>query len=177
MLPERHYRLAEIRGLTLRHPWAFCVARLGKRVENRTWHPNCQGGHVGMYLAIHGGGMPRGGALEECADDAQWVCDLINAGLLKGTLSEAERVWLLAHSPFTVGDFITPGIVAVARLAAVVQDSLSPWAVQGQYHWQLADVCALPEPVPHRGAQGLWSLEPAALERVRGQVREVRRAG
>ena len=51
-----------LRGITLTHPWSWCVAYAGKDVENRTWRPEKQGGAVGMYLAIHGGAVPDGGA-------------------------------------------------------------------------------------------------------------------
>lgn len=136
-----------LRGITLTHPWAWCVAHARKDIENRTWHPERQGGRVGMFLAIHGGAVPDGGArkteqLEDLAYVQRYLLDIDQ---------RAEATWERVA---------IPGIVAVARLAAVVQDSSSIWAAHDQYHWQLADVVTLPEPIAHKGAQGLWQVQP-----------------
>lgn len=32
-----------------------------------------------------------------------------------------------------------------------------PWGEENVYHWTLADVTALPEPVPAKGALGFWT--------------------
>lgn len=40
----------------------------------------------------------------------------------------------------------------------------------GPIGWVLADVIALPEPVPCRGAQGLWTLPDDVERRVMAQV-------
>lgn len=151
-----------IRGLTLRHPWAWAFLH-GKDVENRTWRPERQGGRVGMFLALHGGSIKLSEEYAEEIDDAlEWIiqrCGKAGAGVL-------TRRDFPASGKVTYGDLITPGIVAVAQLVDVRTDSPSPWAAAGQQHWCLK-VTPLPEPVPHRGAQGLWTLEPDALERVR----------
>ncbi|GGL15499.1 hypothetical protein [Deinococcus radiotolerans] len=136
-----------LRGITLTHPWAWCVGFAGKDIENRSWHPERQGGRVGMYLAIHGGAVPDGGArktqqLEDLAYVQRYLLDIDQ---------RAEATWERVA---------IPGIVAVARLAAVTQTSTSIWAAHDQYHWQLADVVTLPEPIAHRGAQGLWQVQP-----------------
>jgi len=40
----------------------------------------------------------------------------------------------------------------------VVRHETSPWAEDGYWHWVLTDPHPLPEPIPYRGAQGLWNL-------------------
>ena len=65
--------------------------------------------------------------------------------------------------------------VALCRLEGVVTDSDSPWAIPGGYHWELAEVVRLREPVPARGAQRLWSPDPSDLAKI--EVRGVRAAG
>lgn len=155
-----------IRGLTLTHPWAYCIAHAGKDVENRTWHPRRQGGQIGMYLAIHGGAVPgkNTGKREEARLDLAHALRLMSgAGDTDPSVYQLERGLPAAGED----EYFTPGIVAVARLAGVVQDSLSAWAVDGQHHWQLADVLTLPAPIPHRGAQGLWEVQPDALAQLR----------
>lgn len=176
-----------IRGLTLLHPWAFAIAHLGKRVENRSWDPRRQGGELGMYLAIHGGVPPRRG------DNKKWrefvgAWDWINHKILQaGHLDDQAVAKLTAVStpaPEAPGEWTPdlaaltqPGIVAVAQLADVTTRSTSPWAIDGDHHWLLADVVVLPEPVLDTGNhQGLWKLQDEADARVRALYREARSA-
>jgi hypothetical protein len=59
-------------------------------------------------------------------------------------------------------------VVAVAALVdicgkafadpAPITCGCGPWAARGQYHWRLANVRLLGEPVPCKGALGLWTL-------------------
>ena len=49
-------------------------------------------------------------------------------------------------------------ILGLVRLVGCVRDSTSSWAIPGLWHWLLADAVPLPEPVPCKGAQGLWSV-------------------
>lgn len=156
-----------LRGLTLTHPWAWCIAHAGKDVENRSWRPERQGGQIGMFLAIHGGALPgpKTGKREEARMDLAAALRVAGRTALVGVPALQQ---LDMGQPATGEErFMSPGIVALARLAGVATDSTSPWAAAGQQHWQLADVLALPEPIPHRGAQGLWTVEPDVLEQLR----------
>lgn len=154
---------AAIKGLTLRHPWSWAFLH-GKNVENRTWRPERQGGQVGLYLALHGGAMPpaRGAYWDEITEAVEWMG-------WQGLPCAPQARELLRDGR----GLCVPGLVAVGRLIEVRQDSPSPWAAQGQWHWCL-EVTPLAETVPHRGAQGLWDLEPDALARVRALYREAR---
>lgn len=49
-----------------------------------------------------------------------------------------------------------------------------PWAVRGQFHWELDDVRPLPDPVPCRGALGLWRLPEDVEKAVREQLEAAR---
>lgn len=166
---------ADIKGITLKHPWAWAVAHAGKDIENRTWAPERQGGHVGMFLAIHGGVVPamNTGKREEVRLD---LAHILGAGFPGVPDVPQEAVTTLSMGGYVKGEeaYMVPGIVAVARLAGVVKDSPSPWAAQGQHHWHLADVLALREPIPHRGAQGLWKIEDLALAQLRRAWKEAR---
>lgn len=60
-------------------------------------------------------------------------------------------------------------VVAVARITDAHPDchgECSTWAQPGAWHWQLADVVALTEPVPAAGAQGLWIPDTSLRSRV-----------
>jgi len=163
-----------IRGLTLRHPWAWAFLK-GKDVENRTWRPERQGGKVGMFVALHGGLPPKKtdhDYHDEIAHALEWMDDL---GLIPGVeLPDFGHYYqpniIRGISPSATAEntarFCLPGIVAVGRLTSVSDNSESPWAAEDQQHWHM-DVVVLPEPVPHRGGQGLWTVEPDALLQVR----------
>jgi hypothetical protein len=50
------------------------------------------------------------------------------------------------------------------------QPCCSEWAFTGVYHWTLADVIALPVPVPAKGALGFWTPSENAQAAVREQI-------
>lgn len=161
----------KIKGLTLLHPWPYAVVNWSKDVENRRWSPERGGLRVGDYLAIHGGAVPG----KNTGKREEFRMDLAAALQMAGRVSEVGARGLLALEKglYVEGEerYITPGIVAVARLAGVTQSSPSRWAARGLYHWQLADVVTLAEPVPHKGAQGLWALDEDKLKTVRALYR------
>jgi hypothetical protein len=141
-----------MKSLTVKQPWAFSIAHLGKPIENRTWTTKHRG-----PIAIHAG---KG-----------WDVDGQDSALVR--LS-----WRVAGQDLHV---LTPNnsliplgaVVAVADLVDVCGKTFAvpapnfcgcgPWASRSQYHWRLANVRALAEPVPCKGALGLWTL-PADVE-------------
>ena len=157
-----------MKAITLRHPWAFAVQRLGKTVENRTWEPPRH--LIGQYIAIHGGAVPKGEARVECEAEAEYILTEILTMEGMALLSEARQNWLYhqAHT-ISVKDWIIPGIVAVAKLEVAVTKSDSPWFF-GPYGWVLSDVTPLETPIPHRGAQGFWPVSAAALAQIEAQI-------
>lgn len=163
-----------IRGITLLHPWAFAIAKLGKDVENRSQHITRKGGHVGMYLAIHGGVPPKQGHNKKWDQFQGDVRDLI--GILESNREISERAEAaLDVAPTENGAvsvdmhrLIVPGIVAVARVSKCVAGYPSPWTARGQWQYVLEDVLVLHEPVPHVGSQMLWPVEREALAKLIG---------
>lgn len=147
-----------IRGLTLWHPWAWAFRCAGKDLENRDLRPEAWEGRVGMYLALHGGSTPVD----------RYLTHFLGAYF---------QLQVDGYVPqgLTPRDLIVPGIVAVGKLTSVSRNHPSPWAVKGQWHWAL-DVTPLPEVVPHKGGQRLWTLEERALGRVRELYLQARRA-
>jgi len=165
-----------IRGLTLTQPWALCIQQLGKDIENRTWHPKQRGGHVGMYLAIHGGRPPhkptgQSRTALELRRDLDWItAKIINKGHLPGTLKAAQlRGLTVRQSGAALLDplaCIQTGILAICRLSHVTHDHPSPWALTHQYNWVLSDITPI-EPVESVGHQGLWTIDPAITQLLR----------
>lgn len=123
-----------MRALTLLRPWAYCIAHLDKRIENRTWAP--WKAVIGQRIAIHSGkGIDVAGM--------KW---LHREGLI--TLPLPEDAHLAGF------------IVATAIVDGYVQTSNDKWFA-GPYGWVLRDVDVLPCALSCRGAQGLWTVPPA----------------
>ncbi|MDR6219039.1 hypothetical protein [Deinococcus soli (ex Cha et al. 2016)] len=152
------FRTAPLLALTLLHPWPFAITRLGKNIENRSWAPPPW--LIGRLIAIHGGAVPGGMKLEETIASAQWIAtELMRSGRAKPYLTPAQWTWLRAQQrTLTVGDMITPGIVAIARVTGCVTSSDNPW-FSGPFGWTLEDVTPI-DAVPCRGKQKLWIPEP-----------------
>lgn len=139
---------SDMRALTVRQPYAYAIACGEKTIENRTWNTTYRG-----LIAIHSAARP-----EPAAAFARVAMHL---GLALDDLR---------------GRSVLGALVAVARLTGVCSNALpaspmSPvccgcgaWAVNGQRHFQLADIRPLPEPIPTSGALNLWPLG-AGLER------------
>ncbi len=138
-------------ALTLHRPWCWAIVAPwrpyrqdleAKDLENRTWPP--WRSIVGRYIAIHSGATwdSRGAdALREMGypvpDKTDWTGGRI-VGLVRVT-----------------GRCVEGSVTAEARM----------W-FSGPIGWTLEDPIAI-EPVPCRGAQGLWKVEGEVLERVR----------
>ena len=140
-----------MRGISLWQPWATLIAIGAKRHETRSWYTPYRG-----PLAIH----------------AAKRCERPEMRLLAQepfrTALHGIGIYLLSQLPFGA-------IVALADLAECVpttelRDGLSSqeWAFgdysPGRWAWCLRNVYRLPEPIPYRGAQGLWPV-PADVER------------
>lgn len=148
--------MSEIRGLTVRPPWAQAIAHGGKTVENRTWRTCYQG-----LVAIHAGKRPDWDAAPPA-----WTA----VGMAPYQRGARRADWATGLAPGMV--------IAVAVLDGCHsgqgcelengREMCSPWAMHRAWHWQLRDVRPLAEPVPCTGARGLWPLP----EDVGGVIRE-----
>ncbi len=146
-----------MKAVTLREPWASLVACGAKRIETRSWPTSYRG-----PLAIH---AAKGASTQE----------------LEFALRHAEpfRTALHLGGIELVGDFPRGAIVATALLvncvpienerivaglrligaAAPHEEAFGDYSA-GRYAWLLSDVRPLHEPIPAKGALGLWNWEP-----------------
>lgn len=165
-----------MKAITLRHPWAWCVAHLGKDVENRDWSdayaervglPHA----IGEVIAIHGGAPVKYGDNEGWRQHELEV-NYIGRHILPfdDTAVDKLAAWVERHGRPTYETLVTPGIVALATLSHTTRNSQSPWAVRGQLHLLLSGVVTLPSPVPCKGALGLWEVPAEVEAKVKAQV-------
>lgn len=135
-------------ALTVKQPWADAIARGLKLLENRSWAP--PRGRIGEDLAIHAAVRDDRAGLEryrELAGDEARPLETMTKGSIVAIVRLVGALNLGTGE--VLGD-VEPGEVRA-----------SPWAA-GPWVWVLADVRSLPEPVPCRGALGLWAV-PKAL--------------
>lgn len=145
-----------MKALSLIQPWASLVAIGAKLYETRSWQTNYRG-----EIAIHASKNKE--ALNLCLQ--QPFVDV----LFK------RRTW---DSAVPLG-----GIVAVVNvlgcapaeqydqppysdMLGIYERAFGDWS-PGRYVWQLADIRLLPEPVPCRGALGIWNVVPDIEAQVR----------
>lgn len=162
-----------LRALTIIQPWAHLIVLGRKRVENRSWEPTARGLRVGDYLAIHAGMRfdlaSWEGAYETMPDDEAPELRALVESAVFSVPQRAGRE--LVATRVTYG-----AVVAVARLAAVEDEAPEDEAYWcGPWGWRLDEVVAI-EPVPCKGAQGLWTLPPEVLATVRARWSAVKGA-
>lgn len=139
-----------MRALSIMQPWAAAIAYGAKRTENRTWR--APRWIIGETIAIHAGKRADLGARPPVGE--AWP---------------GRRMHL--------GSVIAVAVVAACHLSpdfggtcGATRPLCSPWSVADQYHWLLADVRPLAEPVPCRGMLGLWRLPDEVEKLVRAQL-------
>jgi hypothetical protein len=143
-----------MKALTLTQPWATLVAIGAKMIETRSWRTSYRG-----PLAIHAArGYPRW-ALETCEESPfrEALTGLSPAGLPRGAV------------------IATCDLIDCVRTEEIVLDRTCPYRSDltttegqfgdyspGRFAWILEDVMKLPEPIPAKGALGLWEWERGA---------------
>lgn len=154
-----------MKALTLTQPWAQLVTLGAKKIETRSWSTNYRG-----PLAIHAAKSFPGQAQQLCFREPF-------RSLLAGYVKLGETY--LGQHKFPLGCILaTCELVGVDRLGPWIDDPARQpirWGgtriplfeltaqerafgdfSEGRYAWFLANVVALPEPIPVRGALGLW---------------------
>jgi hypothetical protein len=131
------------RALTLWQPWVHAISHGSKRLENRKQKPPAA--LIGSHIAIHAGKTLR-------LWDLAWINEQFGYEFRE---SEIPRM----------------AVVATARIDGYVTSSTDPWFF-GPYGWRLSDVVTLPEPVPCKGALGLWTMPTDVAAAVARQYRK-----
>lgn len=157
--------------LTLTQPWATLAAIGAKRIETRDWRTSYRG-----PLAIHAakglgtGGME--GLHHRCYHNKAFFDALMAAGYYEFNHSSCLR-------PLPLGAIVAVCELRDCRIIGVELNGIPTIAADdmltrtpimgnerafgdysaGRFAWLLANVRALPEPIPAKGALGLWEYE------------------
>lgn len=148
-----------MKALTLTQPWASLVMCNAKFFETRSWSTNYRG-----PLLIHSALKFPKNAQELCAHEP-FCSGLINnrpKSLPLGSLLcvvELQEIYLTQHA-------VSHGIVQGPELQF---GNYEP----GRFAWKLRWLGRLSEPIPCKGALGLWNVSPEIAASVRGQNPEL----
>jgi len=157
-----------MKAISLWQPWASLVAFGEKRFETRSWSTAYRG-----PIAIHATKTFPASAVYLCANEPPFHATLAKAG-------------------FRRPDELPRGaVVAVAELVACIstndlRDLLAEWPKgasrdeedfgdfsPGRWAWKMENVRRLADPVPAKGARGLWEWTPAARDLVYVRIHHV----
>jgi hypothetical protein len=166
-----------ILALTLHPEWAWAVCHLGKDAENRSERFAREiAKRVGDgWLAIHAG-VKRPADFAAVAAMSGMPHDVLDFDDVD--LEDAVGpVWQFGATGGTGGVLIedarlTRGaIVALAKIGDVLEPGArAPWKVPESAALTLSPVVVLPEPIPCKGQQGLWTPPPDIQERLRAAL-------
>jgi len=143
-----------MRALSYTRPWAELVVGGFKDIENRPWTTDYRG-----RVLVH--------AAKSWDHEALDFAEIVEAQL--------GRNLGVRDVPRAAADHPT-GILGTVELLDICSVTIdprrscrcSPWAVDGQHHWQLGNFRRFAAPIPCRGALGLWRVPAdiaAAIER------------
>jgi hypothetical protein len=139
-----------MKALTLTQPWATLVAVGAKQYETRSWSTRYRG-----PLAIHAAKGFPGWAKTACLDEPFYsvlTADRGETQALRLPLGMVVAVAVLAEV-LPVG----PGRLFPAQLSDR-ERAFGDYS-DGRYAWVLRDIEPLPQPVPAKGALGLWDWQ------------------
>jgi hypothetical protein len=156
-----------MKAITVRQPWAWAIAVGVKTIENRSRSTPWTSA-VGQRIAIHAGKAWDSDAFDDPAlfRLAEHVCSRLYGD---------DRGYPAAAliSVMTPQFHHQGAILATARLDNVHQPHqcsdvgenrlCSPWAQRDAWHLVLSDIQRLPEAIPCRGYQGLWTVPDGLL--------------
>lgn len=161
-----------MRCLTLTQPWASLIAFGAKHIETRNWSTSYRG-PLAIHAAVSYGKGGQRGYFSRCQYDPfksalaphlrieeRYNCFAAPLGAIVAVcyLTAVHRI------PATPMHF--PRGVAADHPHASYPVVLPPFRddqerafgdyTPGRFAWVLSDIRALPEPIPAKGAQGLW---------------------
>lgn len=151
-----------MKALTLTQPWATLVAIRAKRIETRSWETLYRGPlaiHAAKGLRSVGGAM----GLDETCIGQPFFNALYGAGVMRSSdlplgaiVATCELVEVYRIHDGVIGFYADDSSM---YFDLSIQERAFGDYTPGRFAWLLANVRALPEPIPCKGALGLWDYE------------------
>lgn len=138
-----------MKALSLIQPSATAIAINVKKVETRSWSTNFRG-----QIAIHASkGFPK------------WAREFASLEYTFGRLPNRVPLGAIIALATIINVVRTEGVVT--QISAI--ERLYGDYSEGRFAWILSDVVALPEPIPCKGALGLWEVPPGIIDQIAGR--------
>lgn len=159
-----------MRAITILEPWASCIAVGAKNVENRSFYTSYRG-----PLLIHTSRrIDYDAAFDGRVRAALWPH--LSTAEARSALNDLDKGVIIA-----VAELVD--VHEAATIPTLLGDSgtcCEPWGerlhvgstVRTAQHLVLANVRRLANPVPAKGALGLWRPDAQTIARVRGELQQ-----
>lgn len=135
-------------ALSVKQPWAALILAGEKTVENRSWTRRLENAPVLLHASL---------GRDRHADRDPAVLDVLRRNDL------AYR--LFRQTGELLGTVTLTGI----HHAQVCAGCCTIWSEPDQYHWQVTSPQVFQDPIPCRGALGLWN-PPGDVQALAGQA-------
>jgi hypothetical protein len=152
-----------VKALSIREPWASAIAYGDKRTENRGRATRYRG-PIALHASL---------TVDWSAPAHAWTA----AGLPPYEPGYPRGPWrkiLYLGAIVAVAEIVGchPHWMCIKRDGPLKVNSCTRWGEDGQFHWLLANVRPLADPVPARGMLGLWTVPEDADSAIRAQLGE-----
>lgn len=133
-----------MKALTVKQPWVWAIMHGGKNVENRNWAPRDRPGRIAIHAGLTQDDNLAAWNFIGRQKPVEFVEKLpyLHRGAIVGTVDLIDCHMpnpLLQHPPCQ-------------------HYGCEPWGQDVLSHWVLSNPTPLAEPIPCRGALGLWNL-------------------
>lgn len=137
-----------MKALTIKQPFASLICWGAKDIENRS-----QRTHIRGKVLIHAGAQWYEGAKESSLkiltkEQKEWV-------------SNGQSIALLYNESMPLS-----AIIGEVEIVDCVQNHPSIWAIDGYWHWVLANAVIYENPIPCKGALSFWKPQGATVDAV-----------
>lgn len=163
-----------MRGLSLTQPHASLVAISAKKIETRSWGTQYRG-----LVAIHASKVFPYDCRRLCFQEP-FFTPLHTAGLADITADKTIGVERLPRGAIVAVALLIdccstnawsdgPGLAGWVNMLSETERAFGDYSAH-RYGLLLAGVRRLPQPIPCRGALGLWTVSPALVAEINAQL-------
>jgi hypothetical protein len=162
-----------VKGLSIKQPWTFAIAAGFKPIENRS-RATKHRGPLALQASLT---MDSPGCFPTRTPSGRAAAEALRALGGRGNCWDARCKQIgteTRHPLLAMGAVIAVAdVVDVCAIQGGYTDcDCGDWAAPFQCHWKLANVRPLAEPVPCKGALGLWTLPEDVEAAVMAQLGE-----
>lgn len=142
-----------MKALSLTQPWASLIVNRHKHIETRDWRTNFVG-----RIAIHA-------SKANTASDRDYAGELFKQGLVEPVTHMPHGA--IIGTAYVMGCRVTTDIVSQIGAREQSFGDYGP----NRFAWFLTDAYRLEQPIPCKGALGLWTVPPDIVTQLEADAR------